>query len=490
MAAEFSYSSPNDFLPDFDVEGPSSGSLAADAPIRPIRRRTSAANIASLIIQGVVIAAAPTLAIVGDPNTAHAQAAEYTVTNPFRQTLCDGTVFTYITELIYDDPMPTVLFRVSGQIPENYVVPTAVPLDPSFVIDAVTIPDVDDNCVNPGQQVHTFLTTRAARLISNGPGVQRLMDRLSDNEPQPQRSLKDDTGPMKLGRREPDPRDGTEGPASFAASLSRMRLGADGDPAAPYLPHRFDIWVEGDYQRFDFDAALSEGHFGVVKLGIDYKVAPGLLVGIMAQYDTTSFDSSAAGLEIDGDGWMVGPYAAARLSQHVFLDGRLLWGGSDNDMESAGTTGSFSTDRFLASARLSGRWEREAWLITPSAEIVYFQDESESFTDSAGTNVASQKAELGRFTAGPRVGYRIQRDDGVLMPYGAARVVWDFIDPDAVRPDTGADLDLSRINAQFELGLRMSWTSGASAEVGATYEGLGGDYDATGVRAAVTIPLN
>ena len=65
--------------------------------------------------------------------------------------------------------------------------------------------------------------------------------------------------------------------------------------------------------------------------------------------------------EISGNGWMVGPYVSARLAEHMFFDGRVTWGRSDNkarqDIMGLTYKGEFETERLLAKATLSGLWE-------------------------------------------------------------------------------------------------------------------------------------
>ena len=98
---------------------------------------------------------------------------------------------------------------------------------------------------------------------------------------------------------------------------------------------RANVWAEAEINRFDAGskAASSSGDFNLFSGGADYVVTPGvLLVGVMAQSDHMRERSNSIGYDITGTGWMAGPYAALRLSQHVFIEGRGLWGTSDNDI--------------------------------------------------------------------------------------------------------------------------------------------------------------
>ena len=50
-------------------------------------------------------------------------------------------------------------------------------------------------------------------------------------------------------------------------------------------------------------------------MGADYVLAPGVLVGALVQVDDTKEDTDDPELkgEIDGTGWMAGPYLGVRL---------------------------------------------------------------------------------------------------------------------------------------------------------------------------------
>ena len=91
---------------------------------------------------------------------------------------------------------------------------------------------------------------------------------------------------------------------------------------------RFDIWAEGRFNSLvdQDDEKDRKGQFGILHTGVDYRVSEDLLLGIMASFDWMREDVDEVEGEIDGTGWMVGPYISARLSEHLFFDGRVAWG--------------------------------------------------------------------------------------------------------------------------------------------------------------------
>jgi outer membrane autotransporter protein len=393
--------------------------------------------------------------------------------------------------------------------------------------------------------VKNFMTRRGERITSNGPLADRLIDRLSDDAPQEcGGSLKDDhygsredeqrachpvdrTPPMKLGR-EPSPgstavASGTQpdeargrdagvrasgsgddevGRVAVSGSLSamqkasnqrdgeKMRLGGlstnrSGQPL-------FDVWLEAVWEYNDFGKALSTGHFGLVKYGVDYKLAPGLLVGVMVQHDTMDEKSEQLGYSINGTGWMAGPYAAMRLSKNLFLDGRVLHGKSSNTISPFLTySDDFSTTRWLGAARLTGLWSHGNWQFSPSAEIVYFVDKSEDYIDSNGFMIESQEARIGRVILGPKVSYTIRGDGSVLVPYASVKGIWDFEKSEQLAIDPAVVSASSDLHLRLELGATMRWTSGLAVDVGVAYGGFADDNaSSTAIKGAIKIPLN
>src|SRR5262249_49271119 len=144
--------------------------------------------------------------------------------------------------------------------------------------------------------------------------------------------------------------------------------------------------------------------------------------------DSMEQSSTKDSFRIDGRGWMVGPYATARLSENVFLQGRAAWGKSDNDVSPFLTyTDNFSSTRWLMSSTLSGRWQEGAWQFRPSATVAFIEDVSKSYTDSLGVSIPGVKVSLGQFKAGPEISYRYLAPNGtVLEPHLGLEAIWNF----------------------------------------------------------------
>ncbi len=256
-----------------------------------------------------------------------------------------------------------------------------------------------------------------------------------------------------------------------------------------------DIWAEGHFLSFadNRNNADSDGHFGVFYVGADYIVKPWLLVGLLAQYDTMHQRSTTQVFDIKGSAWMAGPYATVRLSENIFLQGRLAAGRSTNEVSPFLTyTDTFSTKRWLATTALVGRWQVGNWQIQPSASLAYIEDVSEAYTDSLGVGIPGLKASLGQFKAGPQFSYRHVLAGGTLLePRFGAELIWNFTASDKVADFGGTLSGPEELRGRIELGLRTQFTNGVGLDLSGSYDGIGSDsFHALGAKATVRVPLN
>jgi hypothetical protein len=282
--------------------------------------------------------------------------------------------------------------------------------------------------------------------------------------------------------------------AKAKAEKERAALGLNGGLQPSYeSPSPFDIWVEGRYSAFDDDAAgLSrDGHVGVVYLGADYQVVANVLLGALVEFDWSEDSSGLLQLDVDGNGWMAGPYLSMRLLSNLYFDVRAAWGRSSNDIVLGTISGGFDTTRWLVKGELAGNWTWDAWRITPSAELAYIEEHQDAFTDSAGTFVSGQTVSLGRLTFGPEIGHKFVCP-GVLLfePYAAIKGVWDFDRPDVAIIE-GVVVGPGAFWGRLEGGLQLVTLEGWLLRGLASYDGLGADdYEGYTLQGEFNVPLN
>ena len=201
--------------------------------------------------------------------------------------------------------------------------------------------------------IQEYLTVRNALILSHQPSRGRRLDRLKGQSA----SGSITAGGLALpgSSRLPVQVAMNGSDASFATSLSSARA-AGGSPNAG--KGSIDVW--GEAQLSNFDAAGRDGHFSIYYAGVDYLVSDKVLIGGLVQLD--KFKQSGAGGTGgvgagDGDGYMVGPYVTARISDNIYVDARAAWGKSDNSISPLGTfVDEFDTSRMLYSGSVTGEF--------------------------------------------------------------------------------------------------------------------------------------
>ncbi len=260
----------------------------------------------------------------------------------------------------------------------------------------------------------------------------------------------------------------------------------------------YDIWVEGSlsYYGYETSGQESSGRFGLFKVGADYLVSPSFLIGIMIQFDHMSDESKALGYKVVGNGWMAGPYAEYQISENLFFDVKGLWGKSHNEINPFLTyTDEFTTDRWLASARLTGSWRSGNWHFSPRAEVVGYKDTQHAYTDTLGIHIPGQSVTIGRVIVGPEVSYRYRyKEGGFVEPRVAVKGLWTFNQDSRtstfVSPIEEVTIDEFRL--RLEAGVKLQEdVSGMRLEFSGSHEGFGeSNLSASTGKVQVTIPLN
>lgn len=367
-----------------------------------------------------------------------------------------------------------------------------IDLDPNETIVCTFANSRDDAAVRLATQraINNYLVRRGDRIVSAQPDIaSRLRGR---NEMRPGNFAADATrGEFRVAM------NGSLSGLINHASASRAQMPGE----TRNEEQRFDVWFAADYSSISDDRAgdSAESEFGIVQLGVDFALDDDTIVGFMVQRDwmdeTQETIATAAGgiapAQIDGAGWMVGPYAAKELDNGIIVDVLALFGQSDNDINPLGFyTDNFETDRYLIRANISGEWVDGSWRVRPSASLSHFEETQEAYTDSLGITIPEQSVSIGRLTVGPEVAYRTENPDGGYWEvHGQLNANFDY-DPASLMDATGRVFDTGQFRADAALGIRGQMHNGAVASFEVNLSGFGeDDFEATGARFEVRIPF-
>ncbi len=269
------------------------------------------------------------------------------------------------------------------------------------------------------------------------------------------------------------------GVASFDAAL--FGLGASG---------RFGFWARGGATFFSDDggAIAYDGATGFGQAGLDYAASARLRVGFMLQGDLSRQDGGASGVDIDGVGFLAGPYAVFRLSSAFTVEALALGGAGFNTAENAaGAEADYTSTRGLVSAKLTGTFSSEIsnWWLRPAIRGGYYVADSERFS-LGGVAAGAETVSLGELRFGPDIGYRFETGAGEIRPFVGVDGVATFATGVAANtpdPEGFSGSVRAGIESRFSGGLKLSAT--------ARYDGLGDDdYDAVSGALEFKLPLN
>lgn len=251
----------------------------------------------------------------------------------------------------------------------------------------------------------------------------------------------------------------------------------------------YDMWVQ--VYGAKTHAGNSDSTLWVGYAGAHGFVNDNLIVGGLVQLDWVDESNDTAGSSADGFGWMVGPYIAAKLpDQNVFFDARIAYGQSDNDITLTTSTGSFQTERWLVSAKVSGLLEQGEIEIRPAVGVSYFEETQESYTDSVNAVISSQTFTQGEIRFGPTFAKTFYQNNGsTLKPRIGINGVWNFSVDNGT--STTAVLDNGDLRARLDVGVTILGTERWMVDLSGFYDGIGiNNYYAYGGKARLTVPLN
>lgn len=259
---------------------------------------------------------------------------------------------------------------------------------------------------------------------------------------------------------------------------TRGRLSFSSDVSQP-------VWTRLNASYVDEESRDSVYLFGAA--GGHVALSPDFIIGGMIELDYFDQDEGTDG--VDGTGWLVGPYFVSRLDgKNLYLEGKLLYGQSDNDITSGATTGSFDSERYLAQLRLSGDMYRGKTRLIPSIAASYASDRQEAYIDSTSTLIASQRVELGQLEIG--VDFEVPapffEGPGAMLLTGGVNAIGSYIGGDGDAP--GILSDYEGVRARLDLGLVYQGSSGGVLDFSTFYDGIGtGGYESFGLSAGFNL---
>ena len=284
---------------------------------------------------------------------------------------------------------------------------------------------------------------------------------------------------------------------NFAFSSEGMRRAFSGNKVvptadAPAGEGGLRGWIEGSFAFYADDREDEDvkGDFFIGYAGIDFEVYERINIGIMGQIDWMDERGEGNGDingDVEGTGWMIGPYLSAEVSDGLFLDMRAMYGRSDNSIDEQRQLetlllerkGDFETERWLAEVTLSGNYDVGSVQLTPDVRFLYMREDQDDYVIdcTCGINeLDGQTVEMSQLSGGLRISQLIETTDMTYRPYAVGRLLWNIDNPGELTVD-GEYISTDDVRGAVTVGVDAS-SDRLQFGIEGTYDGLfaGGDY--------------
>jgi hypothetical protein len=199
--------------------------------------------------------------------------------------------------------------------------------------------------------------------------------------------------------------------------------------------------VYSDDRRFGRDFQTLSG---TAAIGADRKLTDDIVAGLSVTFETVNTDGFNSALKIDTQGFEIGPYVAARLSQHWAVDGSLSYGFSNSQSDISVLSGDYNTHEFGAVFSVHGQYALSDIQVRPKATVTFNRLFSDGY-DLNGTirnravsvPISGNANSLGTIELSTEFSRQFTLQDRFLIqPYVEAGAVYEYL-----RPNDGKILD-------------------------------------------------
>ena len=242
----------------------------------------------------------------------------------------------------------------------------------------------------------------------------------------------------------------------------------------------FGSRAQGTWASLDASWSNREGsdnHYALGSVGAYLAAGPSTFLGAMVQFDDYSRDDSAG--DVDGTGWLVGPYAVGSLpGAGLTYEARALYGRSSNDVSPSGNE--FDSERLLVQGRLQGDVAFGAATLFPYASATYAKDRQEGFTDATGAAIASQTVRMRELEAGLDFLVPFDLSNGELDLVGGISLISASVSGPA--GSASFDTPYDGLTGAATLGVDYRLSPSSQLTLRTSVDGLGtSDYEAYGI---------
>ncbi|MBR0899398.1 IPT/TIG domain-containing protein [Bradyrhizobium tropiciagri] len=231
-------------------------------------------------------------------------------------------------------------------------------------------------------------------------------------------------------------------------------------------------------------------------MGLTYKVAPNVLIGAVAGYETFYYTAQDINGKLTGDGWTAGSYLGWMIAPTLRYDAAVTFSQIGYNGIAGAAQGNFNGDRWMFATGLTGSYRMSSLLIEPSARLYTLWEHENAYVDTLGTLQTARDFVTGRASAGVKLSYPLASTDAaVVTPYLGVYGDYYFSRDDAAalavnNIPVNPTLVLEGWSARVTGGLNARVAGGVMLGLGAEYGGLGGTARIWTFSARARVPFN
>lgn len=254
----------------------------------------------------------------------------------------------------------------------------------------------------------------------------------------------------------------------------------------------FDAKLNGRRQKFNF-VAESQGLYWVKltssrtkekrngdtdyshgAFGRRFSLSDNLLGGVMLQLDRSEM-VTADGLEIGGDGWLVGPYVVGKHAVHpLYLQGSIFYGQTRNHVSPLGTfTDHFIGDRWLATLGVEGDYPVYHLTVQPKLFVSHVHEAQRAYTDGLSNPVPAQSVSMTEVDLGLKVEGPVWKGNDTWVHMAGISGLWSRQTGTGVATDYFKDERGGRV--RISSGLRYDNGKRLAGGIRASVDGVASD---------------
>ncbi len=258
------------------------------------------------------------------------------------------------------------------------------------------------------------------------------------------------------------------------------------------------VWSSVTYSETS-GGRLPNGRNGQVanlNFGASYKISKTVSAGFALRYQRKDTSTTATGTSIGTDLFGLAGFATVKQPSGLTFNFIAAVEHGENDVTSAGNSGTFDFDSFILGADVSQSFDLGSnWAITPKLGVNWGTTTRHAYTNSARTFFAAETFEVGVISYGASVArpfYPVGRDSGlssVTATFGLGGTYF-FEQPPGGVPSATSNVPEAFTDVTLSGGLDFLFTNGLSTSIdGSVQFGASNGGDPWSVNWAMSMPV-